>query len=123
MTEYVPTTEPDSCIKLLDDWILKKKDELHKKYVLNSSGTEEGDVIYVEELKKIGTKLNSYIDHGKKESIKEFDVPEEVCKCILEVIGASVVFQDRITAWCIDFPAIRTKKHLKEEIELSEHEK
>lgn len=113
--DYTPDKEPDACIKLLDDWIISTKKDLHKKYVLNSTGTEEGNVVYKKKLEEICKKLNAYIDNGKKELIEEYNLPEEICKCVLEVAGASIVFQDRITAWCIEFPAIRTVEHLLDE--------
>jgi hypothetical protein len=117
--DYTPANEPDACIKLLDDWIISTKKDLHEKYVLNSKGTEEGDVIYEKKLKDIGKKLNAYIDSGDRDSIKDYNLPEEICKCVLDVVGASIVFQDRITAWCIEFPAIRTKEHLDVEIKVT----
>ena len=120
--DYTPEKEPDACIKLLDDWIISTKKDLHKKYVLNSKGTEEGDVVYEKKLKEIGKRLNAYIDSGNKDTIKEYNLPEEVCKCVLEVVGASIVFQDRITAWCIEFPAIRTREHLEDEIIITTNE-
>lgn len=121
--EYTPAKEPDACIGLLDKWIINKKKELHRTFVLNAKDNEEGDTVYIEELKKVAKQLNSYIDKGDRDLIKDYDLPEEICKCILEVVGASVVYQDRITAWCIDYPAIRTTDHLIEEINDSNQSK
>jgi hypothetical protein len=113
--DYTPEKEPDACIELLDTWIIATKKRLHEKYVLNSTGTEEGDIKYKNELKDIGRNLNAYINNGKRELIEEYNLPEEICKCVLEVVGASIVFQERINAWCIEFPAIRTVEHLLDE--------
>jgi hypothetical protein len=107
--------EPDACIELLDKWMIGYKEKIHKKFVLNSKGTEEGDEIFLSELKKLNSKLHSYIE-GTNKDISEYDLPEALSKCLIEVVGASIVFQERIVLWCLIYPAIMNISHFKENI-------
>lgn len=107
--------EPDACIEILDKWMIEYKEKIHKKFVLNSKGTEEGDEIFIKELKNLNSKLHSYIE-GTNKDISEYDLPETLSKCLIEVVGASIVFQERIVLWCIIYPAIMNISHFKENI-------
>ena len=107
--------EPDACIELLDSWIIEYKEKIHKDYVQKSEGTEEGDEIFLNKLKVLNSDLHSYID-GTKTDISEYKLPETLSKCLVEVVGASVVFQDRIALWCITYPAIKNISHFERNV-------
>lgn len=70
----------NECMKLLDEWIVKCKNDAHEKYIKSSDKQELQD--YIDYLEYLNEQVNFFIRKGNTEALKDLGWSDNLISCI-----------------------------------------
>jgi hypothetical protein len=106
-------SEPEDCIKSLDEWIKTKKTGVYDENIKGPNNDQLVLQSYTDALENLGEKLILAIEREDTETLIDLQWPDDLMNCIKD-LNIRTVIVDRIECWFIRYPFIRSKMHLEE---------
>ena len=104
-------SESTECIKILDEWILTKRNAIYNENIKGPDNSQEVLETYTCSISNFGNELIHAIEKEDQAALTKLGWPNELMNCIgVAILRIEIV--DRIKHWCITYPFVKSPQHI-----------